>query len=393
MRIYLKQSVYEAAIERINFLFDEFENVVVGMSGGKDSTVCFELCLQVARERNRLPLNALWIDQEGEWQGTVDYMESVMTNPEVKPYWFQMPMVITNNASSSNRYVHCWEEGKELEWMHQKHPISIKNNIYGEQRFHKLFEKIFKVEFPGIKSCYISGVRAEETPKRLMSLTTTPVYKYITWGTLLNKKNQHYTFYPLYDWSYTDIWKVICDNGWSYNRIYDELYRYGATIKDMRISNIHHETSKQSLMFIHEIEPETWERVLKRVDGANTIEHLAKESFTCPSKLPYMFESWKEYAEYLIENIIQEEKNKNFINGVISKYVPIYSDKKINNAFYQVIITTILSSDWDLTKLANYNIQQDSYTYRNWKKGIVNEYTFKYNKFIPAVEMDRLKNG
>ena len=91
-------------------LFDEFENVVIGMSGGKDSTVVFNLALQVAREKNRLPLAVMWVDQEAEWQGTVDFVTKVMTNKDVKPYWFQMPMVITNNASSFHRYNYCWNE-------------------------------------------------------------------------------------------------------------------------------------------------------------------------------------------------------------------------------------------------------------------------------------------
>lgn len=68
MKVYKKQSVYDAALDRIRYLFDEFPNVIVGFSGGKDSTVVLELALIVAREKNRLPLDVLFIDQEAEWQ-------------------------------------------------------------------------------------------------------------------------------------------------------------------------------------------------------------------------------------------------------------------------------------------------------------------------------------
>ena len=128
MKIYNKKNVYESAIERIRFLFDEFQNVVVGFSGGKDSTATLELCLMVAKEKNRLPLSVIFIDQEAEWQGTIDYVKEVMYRPEIRPYWFQMPMVITNNASSYNRYSYCWNEDERDKWIHEKDPISIKEN-------------------------------------------------------------------------------------------------------------------------------------------------------------------------------------------------------------------------------------------------------------------------
>lgn len=40
MKKYLEKNVYEATMERIKFIFDEFDNVLVSFSGGKDSTVC-----------------------------------------------------------------------------------------------------------------------------------------------------------------------------------------------------------------------------------------------------------------------------------------------------------------------------------------------------------------
>ena len=54
LKIFLEQNVYEAAIERINWIFDEFENVIVNISGGKDSTAVYHIALQIAEERKRL---------------------------------------------------------------------------------------------------------------------------------------------------------------------------------------------------------------------------------------------------------------------------------------------------------------------------------------------------
>ena len=58
-------------------------------------------------------------------------------------------------------------------------------------------------------------------------------YKDITWGKRLNKKLGHYTFYPIYDWTYLDVWKAIHDHGWSYNTVYDAMFRYGVPDEPM----------------------------------------------------------------------------------------------------------------------------------------------------------------
>ena len=44
----IDKDVYTLALERINRTYDIFDNVVVMFSGGKDSTVCLNLTLQVA---------------------------------------------------------------------------------------------------------------------------------------------------------------------------------------------------------------------------------------------------------------------------------------------------------------------------------------------------------
>jgi len=82
MKIYLDQDVYTAAKERISFVFDNYEEVWVSVSGGKDSTVVYELAIEEARKRNRLPVKVLWLDQEAEWAATREYMDYVMRRPD-----------------------------------------------------------------------------------------------------------------------------------------------------------------------------------------------------------------------------------------------------------------------------------------------------------------------
>lgn len=380
MKIYSSKTVLESAIDRISYLFDEFENIVIGFSGGKDSTVTLNLALSVAEKKNRLPLTVMFIDQEAEWQGTIDYVTKVMSDSRIKPMWFQMPMVITNNASSYDRYSYCWKKEDEYKWIHPQNNISIKENVYGTNRFHELFAKIFKYHFKDKKSCYLAGVRTEENPKRFVALTSSQTYKFITWGKVLDKKLNHFTFYPIYDWSYTDIWKYIYDNGLDYNKVYDGLYNNGVSIMEMRISNLHHETAIQSLLLVQEIEPDTWNKISDRIPGASSIKHIKKNSFQCPADLPNMFSSWEEYAIYLANNIIQDQSNRDKLFNKIKSDRHFYGQlgSLAYRPYWTTVINTILSSDWDFTKYQNKLLSKEFDTYRRFHKNHNNINKEKY---------------
>ena len=56
---YLSKNVYEAALERLNFVYDEFsENEIwLSLSGGKDSVVCFHLMKEVALSKGIKSIN------------------------------------------------------------------------------------------------------------------------------------------------------------------------------------------------------------------------------------------------------------------------------------------------------------------------------------------------
>mgnify|MGYP003674957716 FL=1 len=140
MKIYRKINVFDEALNRVRFLFEEFDNVVVGFSGGKDSTVVLNLALKIAEEKNRLPLKVMFIDQEAEWQNVIDYMHTVMEDKRVEPMWFQMPFKIFNATSNQSQWITAWE--KDGEHMRPQVDYAIKENKYGTDRFYDLFNAI-----------------------------------------------------------------------------------------------------------------------------------------------------------------------------------------------------------------------------------------------------------
>lgn len=352
MKLYLKTNVYDAAMERIRWLYNEFPNVICGVSGGKDSTVILHLCLQVARELNRLPVTVMWIDQEAEWQSTVDQVKRMMYQPGVNPRWYQMPFKLFNATSVSDHWLHCWDPGAKDKWIHPQVDISIKENVYGTDRFHELFKAIIDYEYPGEKACYIAGVRTEESPTRFMTLTWPPKYKWVTWANVLNKKLGHYTFYPIYDWSYQDDWKCILDNGLSYSENYDNQYRYGIPVLAMRVSNVHHETAIHDLFYLQEIEPETYERLVDRLEGIDMAAKMGKAQYF-PSSLPYMFSHWREYRDYLLKNLITDASWVKRFETMFA-YDDATLGEDLGELKYKAHIGSILTNDWEGVKLTNF---------------------------------------
>jgi predicted phosphoadenosine phosphosulfate sulfurtransferase len=253
--------------------------------------------------------------------------------------------------------------------MRPQEPNAITVNRYGSDRFKDLFHKISLTEWGDKRIAWVAGVRCEESPARAMALTTAATYKHITWGQRISKEKDHYTFYPLYDWSYSDIWKAIHDNGWPYCKIYDEQYRYGMPLTQMRVSNLHHETSFVSLYYLQEIEKDTWEALCRRLPGVSTLGHLRGDAYACPKTLPPMFSDWRDYRNHLLKYICvnpdHQTKFSKYFARMDAKY-KLFPDKE---SMYKAQIKAILTNDYHFTQLDNWRTRPIVADWRNWMKG------------------------
>lgn len=309
-RVYPGMNVHDAALARITRLYNEFPNVIINVSGGKDSTVVLGLALEVATKLGRLPVDALFIDQEAEWQSTVDLMRGYQQDDRIRLAWLQVPMRLFNATSTiEDSWLECWNPEKPEEWLRPKEPDSIHENVYGTDRFAALFVAYARHHHPNEPVASVTGMRADENLNRLTALTATAPYKDITWARADDKARGHFTFGPLYDWTTQDIWKAIHDYDWPYNAVYDRQYQHGTGLNNMRVSNLHHETALQSLATVQEAEPATWAALSQRLGSINTLKHIP-EAYTIPKELPRAFESWEEYRDYLREHLITDPERR-----------------------------------------------------------------------------------
>lgn len=304
--MYKENNVFDEALRRIRFLFDTHDDIIVSMSGGKDSTVLFNLALKVAKEKNRLPLKVFWLDQEVEWQHTVDYMESIMRMPEVKPYWFQIPFDFTNSLSNKNNFIRLWDEQKKELWVHPQSDISIKTNPCKENRFHELTKWLPEYCTESDNCAVLVGMRISESfNRRTTILFGKTSFMGETWCKRKVKKTQ--VFWPIYDFQNSDIWTAIGKNHWNYNKVYDLMYRWGYPSNEMRVSALIHETAWHSIELLQEFEKTTYNKMIARVPGVSAFNHTFDSTSIVPHQLPFMFKDWKEYRDYLLVHIVKPE--------------------------------------------------------------------------------------
>ena len=67
-----KINVYEAVQARLDKIFSDFDNIYVSFSGGKDSGVLLNLCIDYIREhRLKRKLGVFHMDYEVQYQETI----------------------------------------------------------------------------------------------------------------------------------------------------------------------------------------------------------------------------------------------------------------------------------------------------------------------------------
>lgn len=280
MKTYLNKDVYTSAIERYEYIFTNFDRVCISFSNGKDSGVLLNLAIEVARRLNKLPVNILYIDFEAQYKHAIDFTHYTFNRPEVQGWWVCLPIHLRNAVSQFQPHWLCWDKTKKDAWVRQipknKYVVSDKNYFpffLEGMEFEEFVPEFAKWFSQGKKTACCVGIRSDESLNRFRTIKsdTKITLDNLQWTTKLFPKDNSeiYNCYPIYDWRVEDIWRANGKFGWQYNRIYDIMHLAGVSLSKQRLCQPYGDDQRQGLYLFKILEPETWAKVVNRVEGAN----------------------------------------------------------------------------------------------------------------------------
>lgn len=326
-KIYLKENVYQASVERINYTFDNFEKIYLSFSGGKDSTVMLHLVMEEAIKRN-VKIGLLIVDLEGQYKLTIDHISACveMYKENLDVYWVCLPVHLRNAVSVFQPFWKCWDKEVEKDWIRQVPKLGITDEKYfpffrNGMEFEEFVPEFGEWYSQGKNCACLVGIRADESLNRFRTISSKNkiVFNQKQWTTKVT--DNVFNVYPIYDWKTEDIWIYHGKNrNKRHNELYDLMQKSGLSINLQRICQPYGDDQRRGLYLFHLIEPETWAKVVARVEGANSGALYVQDTgningygkITKP-----MHHSWKSFSE-LILNTLPEVTAEHYKNKIFT---------------------------------------------------------------------------
>ena len=314
---YLDMDVLTAAKQRIAKVFDDFPRVYVSFSGGKDSSVMLHRVMEEAIKRDR-KVGVLLVDLEGMYKITIEHIQAMydLYADHIEPYWVCLPIRLRNAVSVFEPRWMCWEPGKEDVWIRQPPPMAITDEMFFPffrrgMEFEE-FVPLFGKWYGGGKltACFV-GIRSDESLNRYRTIKgKKSMFEGLQWTTWLG--DGLYNIYPIYDWKVSDIWLYNTRYHKPYNKLYDYMHQAGLTPSQMRICQPYGDDQRKGLWLFHVIEPETWARVVARVNGANQGAMYVRETGDIMGNIKISKpdgHTWESFAHLLLESMPPQTKD------------------------------------------------------------------------------------
>lgn len=321
-RVYKRKNVYDASIERLDFIFENFERIYLSFSGGKDSGVMLNLVLQYMKERGiKRKIGIQILDNEANYELSLEFMRRIIEeNLEyLDVYWCCLPITLPCTVSSYDIDWQCWGEQDKHKWIRPMSPapytVNYQNHPFGdlfkENMSYDEFWDMFAEWYSQGKTCAnLIGIRTQESLNRFRAIMNEE--KRTMKGRMWTKQNTAHTYncYPIYDWRTDDIWTANAKFAWDYNKLYDMFYMAGIPVSKMRVASPFMSESKSSLNLYRVIDAPVWAKLCARVQGANFVATYGKQISYHSFKLP-QGHTWKSFVKFLLDTL-PKETSENF---------------------------------------------------------------------------------
>ncbi|MDR0619658.1 MAG: DUF3440 domain-containing protein [Bacteroidales bacterium] len=319
----MKKNVYERAKQRIALLFAEFDNIYVSFSGGKDSGVMLNLCIQYIRENNlKRKIGVFHMDYEIQYNETVKYVDRVLKANQdiIEVYHVCIPFKVTTCTSMHQTFWRPWDSAFREFWVREMPPncytkedFPFYNSTMWDSEFYILFSHWYHILKNAKRTCCLVGIRTQESSHRwrtIHSYNRYNMYHSLKWTKQISKNI--YNAYVIHDWQTEDVWTANGRFGWDYNRLYDLYYQAGVHLEKQRVASPFILAAQASLSLYRAIDPDMWGKMICRVNGVNftalygNTNAVAQKDISLPSG-----HTWESYMYFLL-SILPEETRLNY---------------------------------------------------------------------------------
>jgi len=323
-------NVYEAANERIDFIFKNFKRIYLSFSGGKDSGVMLNLVIDYMRKNNiTQKIGLMTLDNEANYNLSLEFMHSIVQkNLDILDvYWCCLPITLPCTVSSYSVDWQCWGLDDKERWIKpmSKEPYIVNTEncpfdfFVNNMDYQDFWDSFGDWYAQGEDCACLIGIRTHESLNRWRAIMNED--KVTKDGKMWTKKNTNYVYncYPIYDWRTEDIWIANEKFEWEYNKLYDIFWKAGLSIYQMRVASPFMSESKSSLNLYRVIDPEIWSRLCSRVHGANFIATYGKQINYNSFKLPEGH-TWKSFVKFLLDTLpkeVSENFKRRFIQSIL----------------------------------------------------------------------------
>ena len=287
LKRYRDVNVLDAARARVKYAFDNFTKVYVSFSGGKDSSVMLHLAIDEAIARKR-KIGVLLIDLEAQYSATIQHVEEMFAlyAEHLDIHWVCLPLSLRNAVSNYEPRWCCWEPGIEDQWVR---PMPTYPNVVSDLKAYPFFSP--KMEFEefivdwaewysqGEMTCGLIGIRCDESLNRFRTIAARfkDMHNNVRYTTKI--VGNCYNLYPIYDWRTEDIWRYHGSHpDRPHNTVYDQMYNAGLPLSQMRLCQPYGDDQRRGLWLYHILEPQTWFKLVVRVNGANSGSMYVQET-------------------------------------------------------------------------------------------------------------------
>lgn len=306
-------NVLDAARKRVEWTFDNFERVYLSFSAGKDSTIMLHIVADEARKRG-VKFGLMIVDLEGQYKLTIDHMRKCVDEYRdcTELFWVCLPIHLRNAVSVYEPFWMCWDPDAKSAWIRDMPEEAISDEgcfpFFRRGMEFEEFVPEFGEWYSQGKSCAcFVGIRTDESLNR---------FRTIVQSKKETKNGKRYTsrvtencfnVYPIYDWRSADIWVYHAKNhDRPYNKLYDRMHQAGVPMGHMRICQPYGDDQRRGLWLFHLVEPETWSKVVSRVNGANGGALYVQEwgninGYRGITKPPN--HTWKSFAKLLVDSM------------------------------------------------------------------------------------------